>query len=115
MLALEQSMKSFWFTAPCCTLIVGILCISGCPALTQGASDSGPQLPNNSHADRSAAQLSLAAIESDLRHQLDRDPQSAPLLFRLGQVLLRENKPKDSLEIYTRAARQQQPDAEQLR
>jgi tetratricopeptide (TPR) repeat protein len=36
-------------------------------------------------------------------------------LFRLGEVLLRENKPKDSLDIYTRAARLQKPGAEQLR
>jgi len=57
----------------------------------------------------------LEAIESSLRHELELHPESAPLLYRLGQVLRQENKPKDSLETYTRAAGLEKPNAEQLR
>lgn len=58
---------------------------------------------------------SLSTLEAQLRQELDHHPQSAAVLYRLGGVLLRENKPKESLEIYTRAAQFVKPDAAQLR
>ncbi len=115
MLALEQSMKLFSLTSSSRALIAVILCLSTLSAFTQGVPDSVPRLFQDPGADPSATRSSLAAVESDLRHQVDVEPRSAPLLFRLGEVLLRENKPKDSLDIYTRAARLQKPGAEQLR
>ena len=60
-------------------------------------------------------QASLAALEAELRRDLALHPESAPTLYRLGQVLRQENKPKESLETYTRAASLQKPDAEELR
>jgi tetratricopeptide (TPR) repeat protein len=61
------------------------------------------------------AQAALAAHEAELRHDLELHPKSASTLYKLGLVLRQENKPKESLEIYTQAAQQQKPDAEQLR
>jgi tetratricopeptide (TPR) repeat protein len=58
---------------------------------------------------------SLASAEAHLRSQLKDDPESASLLYQLGLVLGQENKPRESLEIYTHAAQKQKPDATQLR
>ena len=66
-------------------------------------------------SEKSPAHVELAAEESDLRHELERAPDSAPILYKLGLVLRQEGKPKDSLEIYTRAAKVLKPDAAQLR
>ena len=57
----------------------------------------------------------LAAIESGLRYDLRMHPDSASILYKLGLVLRQENKPKESLETYTKAAQLQKPGAEQLR
>jgi Flp pilus assembly protein TadD len=57
----------------------------------------------------------LREIESGLRHELESHPDSASILYKLGQVLRQENKPKDSLQIYTQAAHLLKPDAGQLR
>ena len=61
------------------------------------------------------AEGSLKSIEAELRSGLAAHPESAATLYRLGSVLRQENNPKESLEIYTRAAKLQKPDAEQLR
>jgi len=61
------------------------------------------------------APTSLGAIDARLRSELARNPTSAETLYRLGLVLRQEQKPKESLEIYTRAAGLQKPDADQLR
>ncbi len=61
------------------------------------------------------ATVGSAEIESGLRRDLALHPDSAPTLYKLGQVLRLENKPKESLETYTQAARLQKPNAEELR
>jgi Flp pilus assembly protein TadD len=53
--------------------------------------------------------------ESALRTYLVTDPRSGQAHYLLAYALLRENRPKDSLEEYTRAAALQTPTAEQLR
>ena len=57
----------------------------------------------------------LAAVEAQLRSELKANPNSAPTLYHLGLILRQENKPAESLEIYTQAAAAQKPDADQLR
>ena len=57
----------------------------------------------------------FGAAESAVRAYLSRNPLSAPALFLLGTVLQREDKPKESLETFTRAATLQRPTPEQLR
>src|SRR5207248_951398 len=98
-------------------IVVGsVLWIAGSLLAAQAPVLAGQKFPNSpSRADRPAMQSSLSFIESELRHQLDLNPESAPLLLQLGQVLLRENKPKESLDMYTRAARLQKPNAAQVR
>lgn len=61
------------------------------------------------------AQASLAALEGELRRALELHPDAAPTLYRLALVLRQEDKPKESLQTYTRAASLQKPDAEELR
>ncbi len=53
--------------------------------------------------------------ESALRTYLVTDSRSGDARYLLAYALLRQNKPKDSLEEYTRAAAVQTPTAEQLR
>jgi Flp pilus assembly protein TadD len=53
--------------------------------------------------------------ERSLRAYLASDARSAQARYLLAYSLLRQNKPKDSLEEYTRAAALQTPSAEQLR
>jgi len=53
--------------------------------------------------------------ENDLRTYLVRRPYSADALYLLGYVLNRENRPADSLEIYTKAAARQQPTSDDLK
>jgi tetratricopeptide (TPR) repeat protein len=62
-----------------------------------------------------ATPASLAAEETRLRHELGQQPDSPEILYKLGLVLRLENQPKESLAIYTRAARFRKPDADQLR
>lgn len=57
----------------------------------------------------------LAQREVDLRAQLARQPDSADLLYALGQLLREEGKPQDSLATYTRAATYRKPSAKELR
>lgn len=57
----------------------------------------------------------LQTIETDLRAELAQHPDSPDLLYHLALVLQKENKPRESLQIYTRAASLQKPTAEQLR
>jgi Flp pilus assembly protein TadD len=53
--------------------------------------------------------------ESTLRTYLVTNPRSGEARYLLAYALLRQNKPRDSLEEYTRAAALQTPTAEQLR
>ncbi len=57
----------------------------------------------------------LPEAEAALRGELARDAGSAPAMYLLGYVLERENRPRDSLAMYTRAAAIVPPQAEDLR
>jgi Flp pilus assembly protein TadD len=84
------------------------------------ASVGAVQSPTNSPKLLTEARGLMAAgnfkeAESALRTYLVTDPRSGPARYLLAYALLRQNKPKDSLEEYTRAASLQAPTAEQLR
>jgi cytochrome c-type biogenesis protein CcmH/NrfG len=53
--------------------------------------------------EESPSSPAYAALEGELRRDLKAHPDSAPLLYKLGQVLRKENKPKESLEVYAQA------------
>ena len=53
--------------------------------------------------------------ENHLRKYLAGTPASADALYLLGFVLNRENKPKDSLDVYTRAAKLSAPTGDDLK
>lgn len=57
----------------------------------------------------------LTGTEAHLRTHLQQNPQSADTLYELALVLRQENKPRESLETYTRAAQIQKPNVAQLR
>ena len=76
--------------------------------------------PANSPVPLTAANQLMAAgrfgdAESTLRAYLTTDPRSGQARYMLAYALLRQNKPKDSLQEYTRAAALQTPSAQQLR
>ncbi|MGA7341681.1 MAG: tetratricopeptide repeat protein [Terracidiphilus sp.] len=86
-------------------------------ALPQQRSPSDPDnrpTPPIAH-EEPQADPSLAGEETKLRKALERDPEAQADLYQLGLVLRQEDKPRDSLEVYTRAARLQKPNADQLR
>ena len=103
-----------------CTIAIGILaclvpCLAPCAALTQADMKSPlPPEPFVISGDI-PSQASLASSENELRGELVLRPESTSTLYKLGLVLRLENKPKESLEIYTKAASLQKPDADQLR
>jgi cytochrome c-type biogenesis protein CcmH/NrfG len=83
-----------------------------------------PQAPPANAANRSAPSVAqeephgdslLAEEEARLRKALESNPEAPAVLYQLGLVLRQENKPRDSLEAYTHAARLQKPTADQLR
>jgi tetratricopeptide (TPR) repeat protein len=57
----------------------------------------------------------FADAENALRRYLERTPGSANGCYLLGYVLNRENRPAESLEIYTRAAKITQPTGDDLK
>jgi tetratricopeptide (TPR) repeat protein len=57
----------------------------------------------------------FAGAERVLKAYLEQNLGSAPALYLLGYVLQRENKPKESLEIFTKAAAIRRPLANDLR
>src|SRR5665213_1146546 len=78
-----------------------------------------PPQPANSPAPLARASDLMTAgefkrAESALRDYIVTDPRSARARYMLAYALLRQDKPKDSLEEYTRAAALQTPSAEQL-
>ena len=56
-----------------------------------------------------------AAAEPVLHIYLEQNPKSSPALYLLGYVLQRQNKPRESLEAFTRAAAITAPHPEDLR
>ena len=57
----------------------------------------------------------FAEAETDLRNYLVHHAESAEGLYLLGYVLHRENRPGESLEIYTKAAARQPPSGDDLK
>jgi tetratricopeptide (TPR) repeat protein len=83
-------------------------------------SELGGLQPANSPTPLVAANRLMAvgdfkSAEASLRAYIVTDPRSGLARYMLAYTLLRQNKPKDSLEEYTRAAALQTPSAEQLR
>lgn len=62
-----------------------------------------------------ATQGQFAAAERELRDYLVLHPGNAPALYEMGNLLYRENRPKESLAAYTEAAKGEPPSAEDLR
>jgi len=93
--------------------------IAVCAAAAQMPAKDAPAPVNSKGFERARdaekSSTDLVAIEAGLLHDLELHPDSAPILYKLGQVLRLENKPKESLETYTRAASLEKPNAEQLR
>jgi len=89
--------------------------------LTAGALTAAPQSVSAKSAETLAQARKLMSAgdfkqaEASLRAYLIGDPRSGPARYLLAYALLRQNKPKDSLEEYTRAAALQTPSAEELR
>jgi tetratricopeptide (TPR) repeat protein len=76
--------------------------------------------PANSPTPLAAASRLMASgdfkrAETSLRAYIFTDSNSGQARYMLAYALLRQNRPKDSLEEYTRAAALQTPSAEQLR
>ena len=96
--------------------LIGILfCFVSFAVVAQTPTKKEHQLINHTDSEMQPSAAALAAAESELRHEMQLHPDSAEILYKLGLVLRQENRPKESLEIYTQAARLQKPDAEQLR
>jgi Flp pilus assembly protein TadD len=84
------------------------------------SSPGAAQSPANSHKGLADARGLIVAgnfkaAESALRIYLVSDPRSGQARYLLAYALLRQNRPKDSLEEYTRAAALETPTAAQLR
>lgn len=100
-------------------LILATANVSAAPQLT--LPDPGPLLSpaNSSRAIADARTLMTSgkfeAAENLLRTYLVKDPRSGQAHYLLAYTLLRQNKPKDSLQEYTRAASLETPTARQLR
>ncbi len=119
-----------WRQGGDCRAVVGVLfCIACQAALSQLLTaqlpstqlqtaqlpTKDPRAPGAASSEKPSTNPASAAIEATLRRDLEAHPNSAPLLYKLGEVLRLENKPKDSLEIFTQAAKLQNPNAAQLR
>jgi tetratricopeptide (TPR) repeat protein len=94
-----------------------VLACSVLSAIPQQASSPDPDhLPTPSVAqEQPRADPSLAEEEAKLRKAVERNPDAPDNLYQLALVLRQENKPQDSLGVYTRAARLQKPNVDQLR
>lgn len=94
-------------------LFIGIeLCCSAQTSLPDKA-----QRPGSSYSagEFAGATAELAEKETQLRAALKEMPDSSGLLYALALVLRQEGKPRESLDLYTRAARRAPPTAEELR
>jgi len=101
-----------------CTLTAFLLALVwsvACAAQPEMPTKQGHPPDSTSASENTGSASGFAASEAQLRRDLEAHPDSATTLYKLGQILRFENKPKESLEIYTQAARLQRPDAEELR
>jgi len=108
-----ETMNLFGMSSDRRAVTAFLLCAGTLSASAQMPTKDAP-VPMNSR-DSEKMPSGLAAIESGLRHESELHPDSASTLYKLGLVLRQENKPKESLEIYTQAAHLEKPNAEQLR
>ncbi|MGD0737047.1 MAG: tetratricopeptide repeat protein [Terracidiphilus sp.] len=108
-------MRAFRTSIACRRLVGALFCIVSLAAVAQTPAKEGHTLVTGSNSESKPAPAELAALESELRHDLKLHPNSAEKLYQLGLVLRQENKAKESLETYTRAAHLQTPNATQLR
>jgi tetratricopeptide (TPR) repeat protein len=95
--------------------LLALLCSAACAAQTEIPTKQGRPSDAASASENNGPASGFAASEAQLRRDLESHPDSATILYQLGKILRFENKPKESLEIYTQAARLQRPDAEELR
>ncbi len=95
--------------------IVGVFFCIACLAAAAQLPTKEAHPPVGAGSEQLPATAASAEVESGLRRDLALHPDSASTLYKLGQVLRLENKPKESLETYTHAAQLQKPSAEQLR
>lgn len=97
----------------CCGLAGGGSCIF---AQSQGPTkQASPASTPYSTEESGAVTSALALSESRLRSKLAQEPDSSDLLYALALVLRSENKPRESLDIYTRAAQHRKPTPGELR
>jgi tetratricopeptide (TPR) repeat protein len=92
-----------------------LACVAACTVWAQMPVQVENPAESATAAEKTPALPLLISMEAELRHDLELHPEAAPTLYKLGLVLRQENKPKESLETYTRAAHLQKPNAEQLR
>jgi tetratricopeptide (TPR) repeat protein len=88
------------------------------PAFAQDESASKVVTPKQSQTfagETAPERSSLAASEAELKAKAEQNPQSADVLYQLALVLRLEQKYKESLETYSRAAALQKPNPMQLR
>jgi tetratricopeptide (TPR) repeat protein len=77
--------------------------------------EAQPSGPTYSSEEAQALTTKLAQRDAELRTQLSLQPESADLLFALALVLREENKPRESIDMYTRAAKSRNPTPRELR
>jgi tetratricopeptide (TPR) repeat protein len=82
---------------------------------THATKEAPPAGTAYSTEESGAVTARFAQRESDLRAELAHQPESADLLYALALVLQQEGKARESLDIYTRAARSRNPAPEELR
>jgi len=93
-----------------CTIAIGILaclvpCLAPCLALGAALAQAdmkSPLPPEPFVISATTIAASLASSENELRGELVLRPESTSTLYKLGLVLRLENKPKESLETYTK-------------
>jgi tetratricopeptide (TPR) repeat protein len=110
-----MTMQSSWLARAGLALL---LAAGTRPAFAQQQTPAKPTQPGGISLGRETASppdATLANSEARLRASLQQNPQSADTLYELALVLREENKPRESLETYTRVAKIQKPNVAQLR
>lgn len=100
------------------SLLLSGLCIGFelCSYAQTNLPDKAQRLGSPYSADEFAqATAELAERETSLRAALKEMPDSAGLIYALALVLREEGKPRESLDLYTRAAQKAKPTGEELR
>ena len=82
---------------------------------TGAVKEAHPSGSSYSTEESAAVTPPLAQRDSELRAALALQPDSADLQYALALVLRQEGKPRESLDIYTRAARYRKPAPKELR